>query len=107
MFFKERQKEEMLCQGAYVVEKLLTSRLLKSDTLQLYNYKKDRQLWIKHDKYLRLSICHHCAFRSEDCDFYAEGLVDDNEPCGGFILLAYLKENNEFNDKDLMVVTHG
>lgn len=109
MFFNEGEKEEMLCRGAHVLEQLVTLNRRALDKALLHTYKKNSLLWKKHDECLRMYVCQHCAFQANDCDFYAEGLSDDIadyiEPCGGFILLAYLKENKVINDHDLKAVT--
>lgn len=96
MFFKDGQKEEMACQGAQIVESLLRNSQLKAETIQAVM--KDPGLWIKHKQTLGRSVCGHCSFRAEDCDFQSATPSEDLEPCGGFIVLAFLKEKNLINE---------
>ena len=106
MFFKEGQKEEMLCHGAYVIERLIKNERLNREKLRSQRSTQDSNLWITYNDKLRMYVCPNCSFCADGCDFYAEGLVEDIEPCGGFILLSYLKENNVINDSDLQIAAH-
>ena len=96
MFFKEGQKEEMTCRGAEVVEKLVLLRQIDPDGLP--RFEKDSRLWRNYKKIFGKYICATCSFRAEDCDFMSEapeaGTDPEIEPCGGFILLALLIEND-------------
>ena len=96
MFFKKGQKEAMTCRGAEVVEKLV---LLKQiDPAGLPRFEKDLRLWQNYKKIFGKYICATCPFRSKDCDFMSEvpqaGADAEIEPCGGFILLALLIDND-------------
>ena len=90
MFYKSGQKEAMTCQAAQVVDSLVhTGRI---DRESVGAVQKDSGLWAMHRNALRQAVCRHCAFLAEDCDFQSDCPSDDLEPCGGFIVLAFLKE---------------
>lgn len=99
MFFKEGEKEDLACQGARVVEQLVERR--KLDIAELPRDGKDPRLWKKHDAVLDASLCQHCLFKREDCDFQSESPPPHAEPCGGYMLLALLKENSIITPLDL------
>ena len=99
MFFKEGQKEDMACQGAQVVSSLVEKEQIEIESIA--SVVKDRRLWIKYKEILGRYVCSHCAFREEDCDFQSPTPSADLEPCGGFIVLASLKEDNVI-DEDIL-----
>jgi hypothetical protein len=96
MFFKEGRKEEMACRGAELIEKMVLQQLIDPKTLP--RFEKNSRLWQNYKKILGKYICTACPFRNEDCDFMSEApqiaAVESIEPCGGFILLALLFEND-------------
>ena len=99
MFFKEGQKEEMACQGAQIV-----SSLVQNDQVEIENIAsvvKDRRLWIKYKEILGQYVCRRCAFQKEDCDFQSPSPSEDLEPCGGFIVLASLTEDDLIDEDTL------
>lgn len=102
-FYKEGQKEEMACRGAEVIEKLVSQNLINPDDLP--HFKKDSRLWPSYKKIFGKYICATCDFKAKDCDFMADApeadLGSENEPCGGFILLVLLIEN-DFIDMSLL-----
>lgn len=103
MFYKDGQKEEMLCQGAVIVERLLQVKEL--DTSKVSRLPKTSRLWNQYKENYGSSICHQCLFQAEDCDFQSDEISEDIEPCGGFILLVLLIENNLITESDLKETT--
>ena len=99
MYFNGGQKEEMACRGAQVTESLVRNKQLDAETIQ--DVVKDPRLWKKHKKTLGKFICRQCSFRAEDCDFQSPTPSEDLEPCGGFIVLSFLKENNQIDEHTL------
>ncbi len=98
-FFKEGAKEDMACQGARVVEHLVTGgRIAPAEIPPL---KKNADLWNAYREELDGPVCGRCSFRSEDCDFRSEAPPDNGEPCGGFILLAHLRKNGLIDESDI------
>ena len=95
VFYKEGQKEEMACRGAEIAERLVLHKYIHPE--ELPKFKKDFALWGKFRQILGRSICATCLFQEKDCDFAADDLKGqprtDIEPCGGFIFLALLIEN--------------
>ena len=101
MFFKEGQKEDMTCQAAaHVVELLAHGKSI--DMMKMPPLKKESRLWRKYKESLGSHICPLCPFYASDCDFQATEPVDYMvEPCGGFILLSHLYENNLIHAMDM------
>lgn len=95
MFYKEGQKEEMACQGLQIVNALVERQHLSQESLRLGT--KARWLWVKHRRILSASVCDHCPFQAEDCDFQSPLFADGKEPCGGYIVLSLLLENRLIN----------
>ena len=92
MFFKDGQKEEMACEGATVVEALIHAGDIESEKFR--SATKQPRVWKRHKAILERHVCNSCSFQKEDCDFQSPQPSEDLEPCGGFILLAFLFENN-------------
>jgi len=99
IFFKDGAKEEMACRGAQVVERLAQKKRINWITIPPLT--KNPGLWDNYKEELGRRICARCSFRAEDCDFQAANPPDDAEPCGGFILLAHLRQSNLINESDL------
>ncbi len=101
VLFKDGQKETMSCHGARVAEVLVRAKRI--DMTSMPALRKESRFWNKYKEELGSCVCSRCSFRAEDCDFQGGELSADTEPCGGFILLAHLKENNLINQQDLAV----
>jgi hypothetical protein len=99
IFFKEEKTEEISCRGARIIEFLVGSNLI--DPAKIPALTKAPDLWNRHKEALGNIVCIRCSFRANDCDFQSDEPSYDLEPCGGFILLAHLKENNLINEPDL------
>ncbi|MFO7930158.1 MAG: hypothetical protein ACQETG_05005 [Thermodesulfobacteriota bacterium] len=95
MFFSEDEKEEMACLGARAAAVLYENGIIKPG--QIKDILKQRDVWEKHRADLGSVLCSACEFRQEDCDFQSPEPSDDLEPCGGYILLAYLLEKRELD----------
>ncbi len=99
IFYNEGKSEEIFCRGARIIEFLVDSKLI--DLTKIPTLTKEPALWQKHKEDLGNHVCRQCSFRANDCDFQSDEPSDDLEPCGGFILLAHLKENNLIDEPDL------
>lgn len=97
MFYKEGKKEEMTCLAAQVVDSLVSSGQI--DGAALKSVAKDSRSWAAHKEALLGCVCRYCAFRAEDCDFQSAAPSEDLEPCGGYIVLAYLKEQGMIDEQ--------
>jgi hypothetical protein len=98
-FYREESTEEISCLGAIIAERLVVSGRI--DPAEIPALTKAPHLWEKHDEDLGKIVCSRCLFREKDCDFRSDELYEGLEPCGGFILLAHLKENNLIDETDL------
>ena len=94
----------MACQGALVLEKLVSGGYLSPEKIP--PMKKISEIWEKRDEVLENFICSDCPFKPEDCDFQSPDPAPDLEPCGGYILLALLKENGLLDMTALKKVTN-
>jgi len=101
MFYKDGQKEEMVCQGALVVEFLVNQGRIFPEQLCLSV--KNLQLCLKHKDTLTRYVCRQCPFMKEDCDFQSTAPSDDLEPCGGYMVLAGLIENRVIEPRNMKI----
>ena len=60
LYFREGEKEEMACQGALVLEKLVSGGYLSPEKIP--PMKKKSEIWRKHDEVLENCICSDCPF---------------------------------------------
>lgn len=89
-FYREGEKEELICNGARLAEILLNKGILSPESIagvepgpwpaSAVNAALDR------------SVCRQCPFRPDGCDFRSSAPPDDAEPCGGYILLSRMVE---------------
>jgi hypothetical protein len=61
--------------------------------------------WNQYKEKYGSYICTSCPFRANDCDFQSGELSEDIEPCGGFVLIVLLLENNLITESDLKEIT--
>ncbi len=87
-FYREGVKEEMICDGARLLEILMKRGVLSLEALSGVKPRPIPTSW--KDAAQGEAVCRDCPFRAEDCDFRSESPPPDAEPCGGFILLALL-----------------
>lgn len=99
IFFSEDEKEEMACLGARAAARLYENGTI--DPGELHAVIKDRDAWEKHRADLGNILCHACEFCAEDCDFQSPAPSEDLEPCGGYILLSHLLEQNAIRIRDV------
>ena len=102
IFFREGEKEEMACYGAQVVEALVERGMVSPGQIR---FEKDPMLWQRHRSLIEPHVCFQCPFRAEDCDFQSDAPEDDLEPCGGYIVLTLLVENQLIDEDALEQVT--
>lgn len=98
-FYREGRTEEISCYGALIVERLVLRRRIYPAEIPAFT--KAPYLWEKYDEKLGNLVCSRCLFREKDCDFRSDEFYEGLEPCGGFILLAHLTENNLIDETDL------
>ena len=89
-FFKPGVKEELTCQGALLVERLVRRRRLFPGDFQ--NLDRNEPLIPGREADLEDAVCRDCPFRAEDCDFQSADPPADCRPCGGLVLLRQLKK---------------
>lgn len=103
VFFRENAKEDMACQGALVVERLVSRGLVNQALILELGVERggDADYRGKHDGDLDNMICRYCSFKAEDCDFQSSKMMDAAEPCGGYRLLRVLKTSGYLTIADL------
>jgi len=99
IFFRKGVKEDLACQAAEVVEQLI--KLGRLDREQLPRQRKNLSGWEKHDPILDDRVCHHCTFKTKDCEFQSKNPSLAVDPCGGYILLTLLKRDGIITPADL------
>jgi len=87
-FYREGVKEELICNGARIVEILMESGVLSS--LALWGIEQGSSLSTGGYSQLGEIVCRPCPFLADGCDFRSAEPPVDAEPCGGFILLSLL-----------------
>lgn len=91
-FYVEGAKEELICNGARVLEVLMAKRMLGPGEITAMDRRGLPSAW--KNPVLEEGVCGNCAFQAEDCDFQSENPPPNTEPCGGYILLVLLVAND-------------
>ena len=82
-YYKPEKKEELVCRGFLVVDKLLR----EGRKISFLAFKDEISPSVQET--LELNLCIPCAFHADDCDFARH---KESPPCGGFLLLGHLLE---------------
>jgi hypothetical protein len=87
-FYREGAKEELICNGARIVEISLERGILSSPALSGLEHGSA----LSAEEYALLDeiVCRPCPFLADGCDFRSAAPPVAAEPCGGFILLSLL-----------------
>jgi len=104
-YFKPGNKEELLCRGALVVEKLVKRQRLTPENFRGLDEKEP--LIPRQEIDLEDAVCADCPFRAEDCDFKSPHPPADCRPCGGLVLLHRLKNHGLISIPELVDLFHG
>jgi hypothetical protein len=99
IYFKEGSKENLACQGALALEKLLMHDIINISLLSKFSVTPYNG--VQHDPDLDETVCAHCSFEADDCDFQSENQKHDADPCGGYRLLQFLKNSGLITREDL------
>lgn len=87
-FYREGEKEELICNGARFLEMLMNKWYLSPE--ELTGVEEGSSLSPSEYAELEEIVCRTCPFLVDGCDFRSDPPPADAEPCGGFILLALL-----------------
>ena len=82
-YYKPLKKEELVCRGFLVVERLL--REGKKIPFRVFKGKMTASV----QETLERNLCILCPFHEDDCDFVRH---KESPPCGGLLLLGHLLE---------------
>ena len=104
-FYREGVKEELICNGARLVEILMKRGVLSLEAILEVQPGPIPTSW--KDAAQGEAVCRECPFRAEDCDFRSDSPPPDAVPCGGFILLALLAANGVISMEGLPVIDNG
>jgi hypothetical protein len=104
-FFREGVKEELICNGARLLEMLMAKGVLSP-------YASGGVKSLPGPEYgrnslLESAVCRRCSFRMDDCDFQSESPPPGAEPCGGYILLALLAAKSVVSPEELSEIADG
>jgi hypothetical protein len=90
-FYREGVKEELICNGARILERLVHKGYLcnwgSSDLCGVSSLSRE-----EYDQ-LEETLCRPCPFFIDGCDFRSHPPPLNAEPCGGFILVSLLIGN--------------
>jgi hypothetical protein len=89
-FYREGEKEELMCNGARLLEILLKKGIFSPEATA--GVKPGSCLAAVGNTALEEAVCRKCPFRADGCDFQSQAPPADAEPCGGYILLDLLAE---------------
>lgn len=103
-YFKPGNKEDLLCRGALVVEKLVQGQRLMPENFRGLN--QEVPLTPGQEAGLEAAICTDCPFRAEDCDFKSAQPPPDCRPCGGLVLLHRLQTRGMISVPELAEFIH-
>ena len=103
-YYRAGDKEKQACQGALVL-----ARLVRRGRLATQEFPRGAFMIppAKHDPLLDDAVCADCPFRAADCDFQAVPSRPDSSPCGGYRLLALLRQRHFLAADDLLAAAHG
>jgi len=94
-FYREGVKEELICNGARIVEILVRRGFLSSEHLS--EVEQDPSLSAGENILMEEIVCQPCPFLVDGCDFRSPSPPADAVPCGGYILLALLVTRGAFS----------
>ncbi len=87
-FYREGAKEELICNGARMLESLMEKGDLSTGALT--EVEAGTPLSPDDHALLEEIVCRPCAFVADDCDFRSQAPPPGAKPCGGYILLTLL-----------------
>lgn len=104
-FYREGAKEELICNGARLLEILMKRGMLSPETIA----EVTSVLFCARGENSALDdvVCRECPFRDNDCDFRSENPPLNAEPCGGYILMALLAAKGVISMENLKEVVGG
>jgi hypothetical protein len=97
-FYKESKNEELACEGFRFFERLISSptdNTTPSPPLSRGNSEKSNPPVFQHDSILMDILCKKCDFLIDGCDYRDEKYHANASPCGGFILLHRIIEEQK------------
>ena len=104
-FYREGKNEELMCNGARVLEILVNRGLLSPGKLSAV--KAGTCFAGGNNAGLERTVCMKCPFRPDGCDFRSESPPPDAEPCGGYVLLDLLAACGVITGNDLEFADEG
>jgi hypothetical protein len=104
-FYKEGVKEELICNGARLLEILMAKGMLSPDASG--GVKSLPGIDYGRNSPLETAVCRKCPFRADDCDFQSMTPPQNTEPCGGYILLALLAAKGVVSPEELSEIDNG
>lgn len=85
-YYKPSKNEDLACMGFLIVERML------KEGMDIPFDKSERILDPATEETLIQNVCVVCPFYESDCDFVKQR--GTSLPCGGFVLLGHLLEEN-------------
>ena len=85
-YYKPSKNEDLACMGFLIVERML------KEGMDIPFDKSERIPGSATEETLIQNVCVFCPFYESDCDFVKQR--GKSLPCGGFVLLGHLLEEN-------------
>jgi hypothetical protein len=104
-FYREGVKEELICNGARMLDILMAKGMLSPEAITVMNRRALPLAW--KNPALEEGVCRNCTFRADDCDFQSAAPPPNTEPCGGYILLVLLAANGVVSPEGLAEIADG
>jgi hypothetical protein len=99
-YYKPDKDEDLACKGFVIAERLMEKGLKLS--FEKNAGRPDHAI----EEMLTKTMCIHCPFYEDDCDFAMEcrnneKIFPESPPCGGFVFLGHLLEKNIIGIDDI------
>ncbi len=104
-FYREGVKEELICNGASLLEVLVNKGILSPGRLSAIA--PEPAIFTRKNGLMEKVVCAPCPFLADDCDFRSADPPPGAEPCGGYRLLAMLAAMGLVSPEQLMEAGNG
>ncbi len=104
-FYREGVKEELLCNGARLLEVLVNKGVLSPGRFSAIA--PEAAIFARKNGLLERVVCAPCPFLADGCDFRSAAPPPGAKPCGGYKLLALLAAKGLVSPQRLMEAGDG
>jgi radical SAM protein with 4Fe4S-binding SPASM domain len=98
-YYKADQNEEVACQGFEALQDFIERN---PESVSLFPTKQDSTFTDQYHNLLHYSLCQHCDFLIDGCDFKDPRHDGQARPCGGYLAANLLLERPSTAEKQLL-----